>query len=66
MCMALYYLDNLRSPKARRIMKRRRPKAAIDVGAAFAEEVDHLLGAEGGGPVQQGLANVVHIVHLNV
>ncbi len=46
-------------------MERRGSLAFIDVGATFAEEFHHLLGAESRGPVEQSLANVVHEIDFD-
>lgn len=47
------------------VMERRGSLALVDVGATFAEEFHHLLGAESRGPVEQSLAHVVHKVDFN-
>ena len=41
------------------------PLPLVDVCALLAEELDHLAGSEGGGPVEERLADVVHEVDLD-
>jgi hypothetical protein len=47
------------------VMERRGSLALVDIGATFAEEFHHLLGAKSRGPVEQSLAHVVHKVDFD-
>ena len=55
-----------RASKASSIVKTGATLTFVDVGTFGTEELDHFLGAKGRGPVEQGLAHVVHEVHLHL
>lgn len=59
------YLSDGRPAKTSCVVEGGRALALVNISPALTEELYHLLRAKSRRPVEQGLAHIIHEVHLN-